>query len=682
MCDKLVYDLSQEVEGTPSVFVRKDWINMLDNQNQNYNNNQSVLDTSQICNSNKYMSYRESYLSIPFLMTLGTSGTSSLNALDGTVQAGTNDTLFQPATSANSVDYSVGLKNWFGQIIHSFTLDYNGTTIIQQTPYVNMWNSFKLMTSLSLDDVNVMGPTIGFFPDDSLSWQFLSPTINTFVGPSGLGTCNNTNFNTISPVTGGWNNFRSGGGNEGFTLRQGLINFDLQGNVGGNMFAGFQVAGGAAGLTQYGNLINGGQGAALGASGSMNLLWKSYISSKINQTVTGINGAVGNANGVYQVSIVATVYLKHIHGFFNMCPLLKGAFMKMTLNLNNTTTAFTTISQSGPLNNNNLYPVGFAINSIQNPLGGINPAMIASGQCASYAVVAGTTNTGQNGGVSLFRQGVNLTANARYATISYRLNICVGAYCLDQNLAVLTGNSQGALSRSIYLYIPSYTFNPPFEQAYLSSPIKNIKYTDIYQYQVINISAASTFNNLITNGIANIKSILVLPFYSSATSAGANIVVGDPFTVASNGQTTVNANTGFLAGTPVFQSPFDSAGTGTTSPFSYITNFNIQISGQNAIYNTEKYLFEEYNNQLYGQNAVNGGMTDGLNSGLVSRQAFDNVYNYYYVNVERMLPAEQSVPKSVQITGQNLSGKALDLYVFVEFGVDSINVDILTGARV
>ena len=38
MCDKLVFDLSQEVEGTPNVFVRKDWINILDNQNQNYNN--------------------------------------------------------------------------------------------------------------------------------------------------------------------------------------------------------------------------------------------------------------------------------------------------------------------------------------------------------------------------------------------------------------------------------------------------------------------------------------------------------------------------------------------------------------------------------------------------------------------------------------------------------------------
>jgi len=71
MSDKLVFDLSQEVEGSPNVFVRKDWINILDNQSQNYNSNQSVIDTSQLSNSNKYMSYREAYLLMPLTLTIG-----------------------------------------------------------------------------------------------------------------------------------------------------------------------------------------------------------------------------------------------------------------------------------------------------------------------------------------------------------------------------------------------------------------------------------------------------------------------------------------------------------------------------------------------------------------------------------------------------------------------------------
>jgi len=46
-----------------------------------------------------------------------------------------------------------------------------------------------------------------------------------------------------------------------------------------------------------------------------------------------------------------------------------------------------------------------------------------------------------------------------------------------------------------------------------------------------------------------------------------------------------------------------------------------------------------------------------------------------------MLPVEQSVPKSVNVIGQNFSGKDINLFVFIEYGVE-VSVDILTGARV
>lgn len=698
MCDKLVFDLSQEIEGSPSVFIRKDWINILDNQNQNYNNNQSIIDTSQICNSNKYMSYREAYLSIPFLLTLGTQQLNITDNAGGPVDidlSTVSQSLFEPNTSFGSADSSVGLKSWFGQIIHSFTLDYNGTTIIQQTPYVNMWNSFRLLTSMSLDDINVQGPTIGFYPDNPLSWQFITPQPNALTGPTGNGTCNNTNSIQFPSVSGIYNNFISGAGNEGFLQRQYNINFDLEGNCGN---ADNVVIGGST-STPYGSLIAGGSFAnPNGATGSMNLLWKSYVSNKINQTTAPLTGGQTTypdiIHGTYQVSIVATVYMKHIHSFFNFCPLIKGAFMKMTLNLNNTTTSFTATSHANAINNDLSFPTQLNCTSIQNPLGGVNPIMLASGAFnpqfpngGNPIFETGSEPLQSNGGIALFPKFVQGVAGAGppiivldsiNATIYYRLNISCGAVCLDQNLNSNGQTQAGQLSKSIYLYIPSYTFNPPFEQAYLSNPVKNIKYTDIYQYQVVNIGSNQVFNNLITNGIANVKSVLVLPFYSATSTNTPNVVVGDLPAY----QTTVNGNTGFLNGVPVWQSPFDPAGTGPTSPMCWLTNFNIQVSGQNAIYNTERYNFEQYNNQLYGYNAVNGGMTDGLNSGLISRQHFDMCYNYYYVDVERMLPAEQSVPKSIQITGQNLSAKAIDLMVFVEFGVDTINVDILTGARV
>ena len=168
--------------------------------------------------------------------------------------------------------------------------------------------------------------------------------------------------------------------------------------------------------------------------------------------------------------------------------------------------------------------------------------------------------------------------------------------------------------------------------------------------------------------------MLILPYYSSGSLTGVPLGAGV-------GGISINQNTGFTQGLPVFQSPFDTAGCGPTSPLCFLSNFNVQVSGQNAIYNIQRYSFEQFNNQLYGQNSVNGGLTDGLTSGLIGRTQFDMEYCYYYVNVERMLPVEETVPKSIQILGTNQSSKYIDLYCFIEYGME-VKIDALTGARV
>jgi hypothetical protein len=578
--DTLVFDMSSMSEGTPSVFVRKDWLAILDNQNQNYQGNQSVIDTSQLANSNKYMNYREAYLTIPLLMTL----TQSPSA-----------TPYLPATAGTSGDYVMGLKNWYGSIVHSFTLDYNGTTIIQQTPYCGLWNSFKLMTSLSYNDIVVSGPMLGFYPDDATSFRF-DATITA--STNGIGTSNNRNAGAFPVVAGQFNQFDPY--NVGLLRRQQGWNFDPDGVAGtGTTYAGASASGT---LTTLSNL---------------NLLWKSYIFNKRDGTASTTGSSV-------QVCITAQVWLKHLHSFFERVPLLKGVFCKITLNLNQSSVSFTSTADA------------FSAVSVSSPLGGVSPIMIAS--------------AGASQGSVGFTSG------------SYIASLAVGRTCLNSTQTGLGSTlvAPSPLGGSILLNVPAYTFNPVFETSYLSAPVKKIVYTDIYQYQIVNqITAGQTFNNLITNGIANIKSVLVLPYYQA----------GDGATLTGN------------CGLSPIQSPFDPAGGGTTSPLCLLTQFNIQVSGQNAIYNTERYSYEQFINQLYGANAVNGGMTDGLTSGLIDQKQFEMGYCYYYVNVGRMLPVEEAVPKSVNVLGTNMSSKAIDLFIFIEYGVE-VSVDILTGARV
>lgn len=575
--DTLVYDMASMSEGTPQIFVKKDWLNILDNQNGNYNGNQCVIDTSQLANSNKYMNYREAYLAIPMVLTAGAS----------------TAVLVAPQTAATSADHTFGLKNWFGSIVHSMTLDYNGTTIIQQTPYIGLWNSFKLMTTLSKLDIDTNGATMGFYPDDALAFGFVPGSGGKATGDAitGVGTFNNINY--IEPTVVNAADTCGNRGNIGFLKRQQFINYDAAGIAGG--FAA------GVGVSAYSALLTTDRAGAQ---------YMSQITTK----------AAAAATGCFQISIMATVHLKHLHNFFANVPLLKGVFMKLTLNLNQ---GFVTLVSGGTDDDYSVVTV-----TTTAPQGGVLPIMIASQ----------TANSG----------GAAALAYSTAGTIVVSLGV-------GTRPPIASGHTlaSGQLPQSVQLYVPAYTFNSVYETAYLSSPVKKIVYTDVYQYQVLNIAQNASFNNLLTNGIANIKSVLILPFFTTSANADINPL----------------------------QSPFDPAGAGPTSPLCLLTNFNVVVAGQNMIYNTQRYSYEQFIHQLQGANSINADLTDGLTSSLIDRLSFEREYCYYYVNCSRMLPVEEAVPKSISIIGQNSSLKAIDLYCFIEYGVE-VSIDVNSGARV
>lgn len=560
--DNVVYDMSQSSEQAPSIFLRKDWISVMDNNNTSYSSNNLTLDTSALSNSNKYISWREGILSVPLLLSVSSNAAWACG------------------TAATSADYGFGLKNSYASVIHSISVDLQGSTIIQQTSHVNLWNNFRLITTLSWQDVSTIGSSIGFYPDTSTSYEASSA-----VSLVGLGVCNNNNFQLAPVVSAQFNQQDSF--NRGFYERQRAFNFNHRAPTG------------VAGTQTFSALIS-----------DINLrnIYKSYI-----QTQTG---GVAGTNGL-QFCIMANIMLRHLHPFFDKMVLSKGVFMKITLMLNNATTvvpATTTASLGVP--------------AVNVPSGGINPIMIAS---------------------------MNLNnGNAALVTASYSVSLSVGSKVLG-GVNGAGANGEGILAKSVMLNVLSVVFNPVFESAYLSSPIKNIEYSDVYSYQVVNILANGTVNNLITNGIANIKSVLVLPFYNSSYNA--------------------------TLGLSPLLSPYDDCGGGTTSPLSHLYNFNIQISGQNAIYNNQRYTHEAFLQQLNGQNAINGNLVDGLGSSLISQLDFENKYCYYYVNVERQLPIERSVPKSVVLQGVNASSFPMDYYIFLEYG-QSLSLNVLLGSRV
>ena len=306
--------------------------------------------------------------------------------------------------------------------------------------------------------------------------------------------------------------------------------------------------------------------------------------------------------------------------------------MKLTFNLNNTSCVIAkTTNASSAVS-------GLTLSSVTTAVGGVNPLMVASSRtgCGTASLV---------------------TSLGASTTYSFNASVAVGGRVLDTTQANYSGIGGNTLASNVYLYIPAYTFNPIYEAVMLSSPIKEIKYKDLYLYQINNIVAGGTINNLLTNGVSGLSEIVIIPFHSYTATA-----------------TVVNC--------PVYQSPFDTAGCGTTSPLCHINQFQVVVSGQNAIYNTQQHAsIEQYNHHLKGVNAINGNLTEGIGSGLINSLGFDNLYCYYSVNLERMLPVDEQVPKSVIVQGLNGSAKACDYFCFIAYRT-SIKISILEGVRV
>ena len=111
------------------------------------------------------------------------------------------------------------------------------------------------------------------------------------------------------------------------------------------------------------------------------------------------------------------------------------------------------------------------------------------------------------------------------------------------------------------------------------------------------------------------------------------------------------------------------------------SNFNVLVSGVNLFLNNENYDFEAFRQQLISSNQLNGNLTTGLTSGLISEDMFSRLYRYYYGDCSRTLQSEAGVSRSIQIQGQNVSKLICDLMVFVEFQRE-ITIDVSTGARI
>jgi hypothetical protein len=630
--DSIVFEESVNTEISSSEFVDKQWLYVNDNNNGSYSS-QVVLDTTPIANSGSYINWSEAFILMPLVLQFETA----LSVGD--------------LAAATSADFLGALKSGYWNILHSLTCEFNNGNIIQQVPFLNVFCSFKNITSWSKDDLTDWGAVCGFAPDSSKSWAYLAAAPTAAVGDvlsgSGTGITNNRNspFVSITSITTGTCAAAPGPivattTSYNLNTRATLASVDLRQSWNEGLFTRQTDINYNPVLTAA-NAFSSNQGALISGANC----------SQVFRCFTNA------AQNLRSYAIDAVIRLKDIADFFQKCPLLKGSTMRLYLNTNQCQFQ---VSQIAPT-----FAAATGVLNAQ-PVLSLTSAPVILGGGGTCPVLYSSNGLGQ--GASVLTPLQSDAAAAATAVVKVALSIVRTQFSQMTNQ-----NITGSIS-SVRLYAPAYTMSPIAEQRYISlTPTKRIVYNDIFQFSFPNQSLNSPFNILVSNGIPNIRSVLVLPFLSRSTN-GTAAAAG----LIANSTTTASILSPF-ASTPSSPDPL------------IIQNFQIQVSGKNLFINQLQYDYENFYEQLVSSNQLNGSLTTSMASGLVSKADFQSLYRYYYGNCSRSIPSEEGVAKAIQIQGTIISDVAaaypagttlaVELMVFVEFERE-INVDIRTGSRI
>ena len=557
------YDLQQSLQEQSDEFLTQNrtfaWV--ADSNNGSYaGGSQIVIDASGIANSGRYLSCNNSYIQVPLVMTL--------NAVAGNLNNVTGEN-----------NFAASLKNSYTNLIHSMNVELGNNSVVATSAYSNMAINYQLLTSMSREDEQNLGTTIGFAKDEALSMRYIAAAPNVL----GLGEINNVitrpNFDPAL-----------GYGLSSFTQNTGRLT---------RMINSTSYDPAQESTESIQNVI---------ASG------KNY-----SQRDNVIAGAGVNTGSVVNYYITATIPLNILSDLFAKMPLVKGAYLKITLNLN-----------AGCSSLMLLNPAGNAFTSVtSSSQNGVVPYMISP---------------------CITTQGLHAIGAAPCTSMMLSVGVARNSFSgITYNHPTLS---------SCRLYACLYDLSPSCETMYLSKmPTKVVKYQDFMSFQTLSVGANASFSQVLTNGISRVRKIIGIP------------------------QIAANFNFAGTAGTiGPMNSPFSSSP--ATSTGQAITNFNVLLSGVQLYAQNYNFSIEHFYQELRKINSTNGGSTIGMSSGLLSQTDFENAYRFITADLSRK-PSEavDNISKSIQVIGTNSGTYPIDIFWFV-FYERQIEVDIQTGSLI
>lgn len=330
----------------------------------------------------------------------------------------------------------------------------------------------------------------------------------------------------------------------------------------------------------------------------------------------------GNQFDCQVIYFNALIRLSDISSFFENLPLIQGGFITLDINLNLGSLYMTPNVAFGDGGFNDItLPQG----QTQFP-NKVCPFMISPANCATNMEA---TQTQITAGVYIGKVGSSISGGVNGAPNHSNLNVPPHT---RQNCRLL---------------VPQITMQPELQQKYLTeNKIKTIEY-DVVEYTPVDIARGANINKILSESVVNPVGLLIIPMLTEGSNDNLD-PLSSPFTCEP----------------------------ATTAPCS-LSKFNVDINGQAIYPNAVEYDYELFMAEIDGVNSINGNGQLGMSSGLVSLLDYQNIYKYYYVNLERRL-ADSIQSKSIKFRCSNPNKVDLTLHCFI-ITKKQVVIDVQTG---
>jgi len=224
-----------------------------------------------------------------------------------------------------------------------------------------------------------------------------------------------------------------------------------------------------------------------------------------------------------------------------------------------------------------------------------------------------------------------------------RASVYVGDTCYDYQEKTVTNGAltTGAVGKQVELHVQAVQMLPDIEVNYAQNHLRDVSYYDYYQFTLKNIAFGESFNHLVSNGISNLKSVLIIPLLNSLNK---NVNIFDDI---------------------------------QPQLLSHINNFNVLVGGTNVLMQDSRYIYQSFNNEFFNEFGVNDNQSPGLGSSLIDFKSWLK-RPYYYVNCSRVPMEQQNAYRSLQIKGTNSSALSMDYLIFAIYE-KNFQLDVISG---